>query len=42
MHIIVVLFSDRGVVYEFRLAAQNEVDYGEEAVLTIQTPDGSK
>ncbi|GFN98457.1 tyrosine-protein phosphatase lar [Plakobranchus ocellatus] len=31
---------DRGVTYEFRLSAKNEVDYGERETATIKTPDG--
>lgn len=38
----VALCSERGVEYEFRVAAKNVVDYGEAAVETIRTPDGSK
>jgi hypothetical protein len=37
-----LLLTERGVVYEFRLAAQNEEDFGEEAAAEIRTPDGSK
>ncbi|XP_064626984.1 tyrosine-protein phosphatase Lar-like isoform X3 [Lineus longissimus] len=33
-------FLDRGVTYEFRVAAKNTVDYGEDAVATLKTPDG--
>ncbi|KAK2179862.1 hypothetical protein NP493_469g03030 [Ridgeia piscesae] len=33
-------FLERGVTYEFRVSALNSVDYGEEAVGTIRTPDG--
>ena len=33
---------DRGVMYEFRISAQNAVDFGEEAVKIIKTPDGSE
>ena len=29
-------------MYEFRVSALNAVDYGEQAVVTIQTPDGSE
>ncbi|KAK3612593.1 hypothetical protein CHS0354_042101 [Potamilus streckersoni] len=31
---------DRGATYEFRVLARNQVDYGERAVTTIETPDG--
>ncbi|KAL3869070.1 hypothetical protein ACJMK2_041796, partial [Sinanodonta woodiana] len=31
---------DRGAIYEFRVLARNQVDYGERAVTTIETPDG--
>ena len=34
--------AERGVVYEFQLSARNDVDYGDVAVQTIRTPDGSK
>ena len=37
-----LLLTERGVVYEFHLTAQNEEDYGEEVVAEIRTPDGSK
>ncbi|ELU00302.1 hypothetical protein CAPTEDRAFT_229069 [Capitella teleta] len=33
-------FLERGVEYEFRVAAKNAEDFGEQAVATIQTPDG--
>lgn len=33
-------YLDRGATYEFRVAARNQVDYGERAVDTIKTPDG--
>jgi hypothetical protein len=36
------LFSDRGMEYEFFVAAKNDEGYGEQAVATIQTPDGSE
>ena len=36
------VFAERGVTYEFRVSAKNSVDYGEEAVETIRTPDGSE
>ena len=32
---------DQGALYEFCVSALNAVDYGEQAVVTIQTPDGS-
>ncbi|XP_060552122.1 tyrosine-protein phosphatase Lar-like isoform X4 [Ruditapes philippinarum] len=31
---------DRGVLYEFRVLARNEIDYGERAVAELVTPDG--
>ena len=31
-----------GVTYEFRISAKNAVDFGEQAVETINTPDGSE
>jgi len=34
--------SERGVVYKFQLSARNEIDYGDDAVQTIRTPDGSE
>ena len=34
--------SDKGATYEFRISAKNNVDYGEQAVKTIRTPDGSE
>ena len=37
-----IFTSDKGVLYEFRVSAKNDVDYGEERVMTILTPDGSK
>jgi len=37
-----MLLTERGVTYEFRVSALNSVDYGEEAVGTIRTPDGSE
>lgn len=36
------IILERGAEYEFRLAAKNDVDYGEVAVETITTPDGSE
>lgn len=33
-------FLEKGLIYEFRISAMNSVDYGEEAVATIRTPDG--
>ena len=33
---------ERGADYEFRLSAKNLVDYGQTAVQTLRTPDGSK
>lgn len=33
---------DRGREYEVRVAARNSVGYGEEAHLTIKTPEGSE
>lgn len=30
------------MTYEFRLSAENDVDYGASAVNTIKTPDGSE
>lgn len=33
-------FSDKGARYEFRVLAKNEIDYGERAVVVIDTPDG--
>ncbi|XP_076462562.1 LOW QUALITY PROTEIN: tyrosine-protein phosphatase Lar-like [Babylonia areolata] len=32
---------DRGTTYEFRVSAKNGVDYGERAVVTIETPEGA-
>ncbi|CAL1538075.1 unnamed protein product [Lymnaea stagnalis] len=32
---------DKGITYEFRVSAKNEIDYGERAVSTITTPDGA-
>ena len=40
--VIFRLLSERGVEYEFRISARNAVDYGEQAVETVRTPDGSK
>jgi len=44
--IVVVLMewtcTERGVVYEFELSARNDVDFGDVAVQTIRTPDGSQ
>lgn len=37
-----VMILERGVEYVFRLSAKNSVDYGEQAVETITTPDGSE
>ena len=34
--------SDHGVVYEFRISAQNAVDFGLEASKTLKTSDGSE
>jgi len=34
--------SERGAVYKFELSARNDVNYGDAAVQTIRTPDGSK
>ncbi len=31
-----------GATYEFRISAKNAVDFGEQAVETIRTPDGSE
>ena len=31
-----------GVTYEFRLSASNQVDFGSEAMQTLDTPDGSE
>ena len=36
------LFVDRGVEYVFSLRARNSVDYGEQAVQSITTPEGSE
>ena len=36
----IILFSDKGATYEFRVQAKNEVGYGERASSTIATPDG--
>jgi len=33
--------SERGVMYKFELSARNDVDFGDVAVQTIRTPDGS-
>ena len=35
-------FLDQGTEYEIRVAAKNAIDYGEQAVAKITTPDGSK
>ena len=37
-----ISFLDMGCIYEFRIAAKNRVDYGQAAVDTIRTPDGSE
>jgi len=34
--------SERGAEYEFRISANNAVDYGEPATDAIRTPDGCK
>ncbi|XP_055886068.1 tyrosine-protein phosphatase Lar-like isoform X5 [Biomphalaria glabrata] len=31
----------KGITYEFRVSARNDVDYGERAVATLVTPDGA-
>ena len=36
------MFTEKGALYEFRIAAKNDVDYGEEGVERIWTPDGSE
>ena len=42
-YLILFIFTlDKGSLYEFRVSAMNSVDYGEQAVVTIQTPDGSE
>lgn len=37
-----LFFTEMGATYEFRIAAKNAVDFGEQAVETIRTPDGSE
>lgn len=36
------MISERGVEYEFRISAKNSVDFGDVALETITTPDGSE
>jgi len=38
--VIIVLFADRGVEYEFQVSAKNAIDFGTPAVATIHTPEG--
>ncbi|XP_036361663.1 receptor-type tyrosine-protein phosphatase F isoform X7 [Octopus sinensis] len=40
-YVFLTTFLDKGATYEFRVAARNQVDYGERAVDTIKTPDGA-
>ena len=37
---IIVLFTDRGMEYEFQVSAKNAIDFGTPAVATIHTPEG--
>ena len=39
---LIPLTIERGVEYEFRVAAKNHVDFGESAFEVIQTPDGGR
>jgi len=38
----VFVHTDRGVEYSFSLRARNALDYGEQAVQSIVTPEGSE
>jgi len=40
--VLVVGALERGAVYKFELSARNDVNYGDAAVQTIRTPDGSE
>lgn len=40
--VLVSLHAERGVEYVFSLRARNSLDYGEQAVESITTPEGSE
>ena len=42
MRCALLLLSERGVMYEFRLTAKNGVDYGVQASASLLTTDGSE
>ena len=37
-----MFFTEQGSIYEFRVLAKNENDYGVRAVVELETPDGGK
>ena len=41
-HVLTFTVVEMGATYEFRISAKNAVDFGEQAVETIRTPDGSE
>jgi len=41
MSVILFIFLERGVEYEFRVAASNHVGYGQEALKYYTTPEGA-